>query len=723
MTNKINRTLHGCMVIISLVLTTAMASQDHQNNFAAITQLEKLFDPAGQAEDFFGQAISVDGDRMAIGANQAIVEGDRTGAVYVFEFDGSNWQQMIRLTAAEPGVNDGFGKSVSLEGDRLLVGAPAATDGLTGGIGAFYVFEFDGTNWLEMDKLHASDKASFDLFGNSVSLSGDRALIGAHRNDDAGTSSGSAYVFEFDGTDWTEMEKLTAADAAAGDSFGFSVALEANTAFVAAHLDHSDTEADMGTVYVFDLVNGDWVESQALRGSDTSGGDQFGYSIRTDNNQLIVGAPRHDAVNVDSGAAYVFQSLGGSSWLETGQLLADDGVASDYFGWSVAISGNRTLVGAFGNDDDGISSGSAYGFYHNGDNWVQSNLLLANDGTPRVNDQLGNAVALSAGTAVVGAYKDDAQEASSAHDSGAAYVFDIDLLPSAVDDAATGIEDDDLVIDVTQNDTDSDGGPMIIVGLTQPDFGTASVQNNEVVYTPADDYCNDNQNADQFSYELNGGAQGMVQVTVVCVNDAPSFAVTGDVLAANNLNDQNQLWVDAFAFDLNFGPADEDWQQVLDFHLTVVADTNAVIQDIDVNDAGQLFVGFTANYGSALVQISMQDNGGTANQGDDTSGLIEFMITRSDLIFLSGFEGLQNLTNLNAFLLKIQPLPQPIYNPENDNLAYMGHTFSLRGHGNSQLTEQRIIEWMTAILVDQFPLDDFDGDGLFNAFDATPVPN
>jgi len=721
MKTKNNIIIHSFLIFLSLVVTSAMASRNSQNNITAITQIEKLFDPDGQTQDFFGNAISVDGNRLAIGANQARVEGDRIGAVYIYEFDGNSWQQQDKLTADNPGVNDGFGKSVSLEGDRLLVGAPGATDGMTGSIGAFYVFEFNGSDWQEVEKLHASDKAAYDSFGNAVSLHGDRALISAHRNDDAGSSSGSAYVFEFDGNDWAESAKLTASDAEAGDSFGFSVALEANTAFVSAHLDHSVSEADLGTVYVFNLVNGDWIESQALRGSDTVDGDQFGYHISSDNNQLIVGAPRHDAGSNNSGAAYVFQSTGGSVWLETVQLVADDGVGSDYFGWSVGISGNRTLIGAFGNDDDGASSGSAYAFYESGGNWVQSNLLLANDGTSRVNDQLGNAVALSAGTAFVGAFKDDAQEASSAHDSGAVYVFDIDLAPTAVDDSVTAIEDTGLVIDVIQNDTDSDGGPVTLIDLTQPDFGSVSIQNNEVFYTPDENYCNENLSSDQFEYELNGGSQATVNVTVICVNDAPTFNVIGDVVGANNLNNQNQLWIDFFAFDVNFGPSDETSQQVLKYHLSVISDLDNVIQQIDINNAGQLFVEFTSSYGTALVQISMQDDGGTANQGVDTSNPIEFMVTHSDLIFSNGFEPLKNLMKLNTFLKNIKRLPQPIYIPETDSLEYLGHTFALKNHANLQLIEKRIIDWITAVLVYHHAFDDFDGDGLINLLDSTPI--
>ncbi|MBI4579220.1 MAG: FG-GAP repeat protein, partial [Planctomycetes bacterium] len=132
--------------------------------------------------------------------------------------------QQAELTASDAANTDFFGWSVSLEGNDALVGAPyqdaAAPDG-----GAVYVYHFDGASWAQTAKLTASDAAQEDFFGWSVSLHGDYAVIGAFMKNGAGTHSGAAYVFRRSGTGWTQLAKLTAPDAAAGDSFGQSVRL------------------------------------------------------------------------------------------------------------------------------------------------------------------------------------------------------------------------------------------------------------------------------------------------------------------------------------------------------------------------------------------------------------------------------------------------------------------------------------------------------------------
>jgi hypothetical protein len=136
------------------------------------------------------------GDRALVGAIFDDDSGDDSGSAYVFDFDGTTWSQAAKLTPDDGAASDIFGRSVSLSGDRALVGAFWDDDN-GGNSGSAYVFDFDGTTWSQSAKLTPDDGAASDQFGYSVSLSGHRALVGAFLDDDNGDNSGSAYVFEF----------------------------------------------------------------------------------------------------------------------------------------------------------------------------------------------------------------------------------------------------------------------------------------------------------------------------------------------------------------------------------------------------------------------------------------------------------------------------------------------------------------------------------------------
>ncbi len=175
----------------------------------------------------------------------------------------------FKLTASDAALKDQFGFSVALSGDTALVGARRDDDAGSNS-GSAYVFVRSGTTWTEQAKLTASDAAVDDRFGLGVALSGDTALVGAYRDDDAGSDSGSVYVFVRSGTTWTEQAKLTASDAAADDRFGTSVALSGDTALVGAYLD-DDAGSSSGSAYVYiDLAGGTRIPPAMLPQRSTS---------------------------------------------------------------------------------------------------------------------------------------------------------------------------------------------------------------------------------------------------------------------------------------------------------------------------------------------------------------------------------------------------------------------------------------------------------------------
>jgi len=327
--------------------------------------------------------------------------------------------EIAKLLASDPADNDEFGTSVSISGDTAVVGAPQPDDFETGN-GAAYVFEKVAGTWTQVAKLTASDGADDDQFGISVSISGDTVIVGAFQDDEGGPFSGAAYIFVKPGSGWvdtTQDAKLTASDAASGKRFGFSVSISGDTAIVGGG-------GTLNTVYVFVKPGGGWTgslnEDAKLTGSDSVIGDDFGFSISISGDTAIAGAWNDDDAGSSSGSAYVFVKPGGGwtgSLNEDAKLTASDAVTADFFGFSVSISGDTAIVGASGDDDAGESSGSAYIFVKPGGGWTGSlnedAKLTASDAASV--DQFGESVSISGDTAIVGVRFDGP--------GGSAYVF------------------------------------------------------------------------------------------------------------------------------------------------------------------------------------------------------------------------------------------------------------------------------------------------------------
>ncbi len=424
-------------------------------------QVAKLTAADAAAEDYFGHFVSVDGDTAIVGATLDDDAGIDSGAAYVFERDqGGNWVQVRKLTADDAAAGDSFGRSVSVSGDTAVVGAKWDDDG---GIdsGAAYVFERDQGgpgNWGQVAKLTAADGEADDRFGRCVSLSGDTAIIGAIHDDDGGSNSGAAYVFERDQGDpdnWDQVAKLIADDAAAEDHFGIFVSVSGDTAIVGASR-NDDAGANSGAAYVFERDQGgpgNWGQVTKLTADDAAADDQFGTSVSISGDTAIVGADWDDDGAIDSGSAYVFErdQGGPGNWGQVAaKLTADDAAASDHFGLSVFLSGDTAIVGAR-DDHAGIDSGSAYVFKRDQggpDNWGQVAKLIASDAA--AGDRFGCSVSLSGDTAIVGAYMDD----DAGSDSGSAYIFSASVLtiPTAI--PAASAASIDVPVELTTNDND-----------------------------------------------------------------------------------------------------------------------------------------------------------------------------------------------------------------------------------------------------------------------------
>ncbi|MBL4658812.1 MAG: FG-GAP repeat protein, partial [Alcanivoracaceae bacterium] len=376
------------------------------------------------AGDNFGVSVSLSGYRALIGASLDDDAGTNSGAAYVFDYDGSSWSLSQKLVASDGAADDRFGFSVSLSGDRALIGSyqdeHTTSQNTFANSGTAYIFDYDAetSNWSQSQKLNPNDFGSFDEFGIAVSLSGDRALIGAYKNRDAGFGTGSAYIFDYNGSSWSQSKKLTASDAAKDDYFGYAVSLSGDRALIGAYQD-DDAGLKPGFAYIFDFNGSSWSQSQKLTAGDGAAEDYFGYAVSLSGDRALIGAYRDDDAGPISGSAYIFD-YNGNFWSQSQKLTAGDDAVADLFGYSVSLSGDRALIGAFQDDDTGSNSGSAYIFAYDGSSWSQSQKLTAGDGA--ANDSFGASVSLSGNRTLIGARRDDDRGTN----SGSAYVNKIE---------------------------------------------------------------------------------------------------------------------------------------------------------------------------------------------------------------------------------------------------------------------------------------------------------
>ncbi len=317
----------------------------------------KLLASDGTAGNYFGNAVSISGDYAVVGAVADDDNGNISGSAYVFKRSGTSWMEEAKLIVSDGEPGDEFGRSVSISGDYAVIGSILDDDNGDAS-GSAYVFKRTDTSWIVEAKLLASDGAASDFFGSAVSISGDYAVVGAWADDDNGPISGSAYVFKRSGTSWTQEAKLLASDGAASDRFGNSVSISGNYAVVGAS-DDDDNGTGSGSAYVFKRSGTSWTQEAKLLASDGAAGDLFGGSVSISGNYAVIGSIRDDDNGNSSGSAYLFKR-NDTSWTQETKLLPSDGAANEVFGWSVSISGDYAIIGTIFDDDNGTEAGSIY---------------------------------------------------------------------------------------------------------------------------------------------------------------------------------------------------------------------------------------------------------------------------------------------------------------------------------------------------------------------------
>lgn len=398
----------------------------------------------GAASDYFGYSVAISDNTAVVGARFDNVGGNADqGSAYVFVRSGGTWTQQAQLTASDGAATDYFGSSVAISGDTVVVGAPNDDVGANANQGSAYVFVRSGTTWTQEAQLIGFlGQDANDLFGSSVAIWGNTAVVGLPNGGVGPPAEGAAHVFTRSGTTWTFDDLLQSDDGTADDYLGTSVAIFVNTIVVGAPGDNDGGTSDVGSAYVFIRTGSVWTQQAKL--IPMSGGaadDQFGASVAISGDTVLVGAPYDNiAGDVDRGAAFVF-TRSGTTWTQQMRLLATAGAAGDIFGWSVALSGDTAVVGAYQADVGANGNqGSAYLFVRSGTSWTQQAQLTAAEGA--ASDFFGWSVAAFGDKVMVGAPLSDSSTSSpiapQVADQGAAFFFINDFAPTAAGASISG---------------------------------------------------------------------------------------------------------------------------------------------------------------------------------------------------------------------------------------------------------------------------------------------
>lgn len=322
------------------------------------SQESKLVPPNGQANDWFGSAIAISKDTLIVGAPNASENGIATGTVHVYFHNGSEWTHQATLAPKSGAADDQFGYALALDGDTILIGAPG-DDEVAMDAGAAYLFKRAGSSWNEETKLVPTPGGASGFFGASVAISQTTALVGAW-DDGSAKNAGVVFTYTTDGSAWTPETTLVPTDPTAQDIFGYSLSLSNNTALIGAHGNDAHG-ADSGAAYIFMHNGTKWDQDQKLAPKDGAVGDAFGYSVGIWNDLAIIGAYWDDDRGDFSGSAYTF-ALTNGHWIEKDKHAPNDGIPGQKFGCSVAIDGDIAIAGAFGDTTKDKESGSAYVF-------------------------------------------------------------------------------------------------------------------------------------------------------------------------------------------------------------------------------------------------------------------------------------------------------------------------------------------------------------------------
>jgi len=585
---SVNRKIHITFLFIYLVVS--------QTAYAQISEF-KISASDASTSSFFGKSVAISGDYAVVGAYIDNEQGNFAGKAYIFKRSGTSWIEEEILLPAEVTTFDEFGISVSISGDYAIVGA-RWDDDLGENSGTAYIYKRTDTTWTQHTQLLASDGGAGDLFGHSVSISGDYIIVGANGDSINADGAGSAYIFKLTDSIWTEEAKISASDGLSFDSFGYSVSIYGDYALIGAK-SHDERGNGAGAAYMFMRSGTTWTLQAELLASDGTLFDYFGHSVSLSADHAVIGAIGEDEISSESGAAYVFKLID-STWTEEVKLLASDGAFEDQFGSSVSISGDYFIVGAWEDDDSANASGSAYLFNLSDTGWVEVEKFNASDAA--ATDWFGESVSISDGYAFVGANGHSDFGGS----SGSAYFYSGYFSHEPF--VANQIMDIEL---------DEDFG-SIMVALLDTVFDDQNLPNDSLLYTVSvtSGLITATVAGDSLWLFSVADSNGMAEVVVTATDDS-SLSVSDTFFVI-------VLPVNDAPFVENPIP---DFEEDEDFGSIIVALLDTVFGDPDLPNDSLLY---TVSVTSGLITASVSGDSLWLFSVTDLNGMAEIVVTVTD---------------------------------------------------------------------------------------------
>jgi hypothetical protein len=354
-------------------------------------------DTNAMALDNFGNSVSVSGNFAIVGSYADDVGANaEQGSASIYQYIGSNWVLYQKITDAYGAAGDYFGTSVSISGNFAIVSA-FADDEPSVDQGSVSIYQYDGSSWVLMQKITDVTGEAYDNFGYCVSISGNYAIVGAYHDDvGANADQGTASIYQFDGSSWVLMQKLTDATGAATYNFGNSVSISSNNAIVGAYHEAVAPYFNLGSASIYQFNGSNWALKQKIFNPIGTHPSSifFGSSVSISGNYLIVGTYLDFSMSKGTGSVYQYIN---NSWVFMQTLSDVNGIADDYFGISVSLSGNFVIVGTY-HDDIGSNSnqGSASIFMRVGNAWGK--LQFVTDPMGNKDDVFGIATAIDGST-------------------------------------------------------------------------------------------------------------------------------------------------------------------------------------------------------------------------------------------------------------------------------------------------------------------------------------
>ncbi len=386
--------------------------------FGQMASPQQLTQSIVNSDQDFGYSVDLDGDVAVVGgfrtASGFTLE---TGAAFVYRFDGSNWVEEQVLEAPAPDFFNWFGWDVAVSGDVIL-SATRRGDTFAANGGDVVVFRYDGSAWVEEDILTPSDLVVAD-YGFSLDVDGDVAAVGAPFHTDVVANDGAVYVYRFNGADWVEEDLLTVPGLSVQALFGQDIAIDGDRMLASAFNADDSTSSQAGKLYIFDYDGSHWTQTAELQSNESNSIANLGVSVDLEGEWAVGGAPLDNTLQAGAGAALVYR-FDGTNWNFHSKLTASDGQGFFLFGSAVALSGNRLLVTA---DNwfppGGDATGKAYVFEYDeiNDEWVEMDGFVPANMT--TGGAFGHAAAMQADVMMFGAPEYDGAES----EMGTAYVY------------------------------------------------------------------------------------------------------------------------------------------------------------------------------------------------------------------------------------------------------------------------------------------------------------